>query len=356
MTVSKNRRSRGPAWFTMLVVLAGVVLIGSVVAVAYVASGGEIPIPFSNPPRYFSLKKKDVDKPWTPPVGKTAVPSAAHAIPAYTQVTLQHFYNPKLNQLTCQYVDPSKLKDEGEDTVITDITKITGRVLKHEMASGSVFRERDLLPEGTRPGLVGGIPAGYRGVRVELSKVRGLYGLEVGDSFDLVSTIPVANDAAQDLRKIGGTYGNQLAIQASFSNVSKQATVRVIVQAGLVVEPVKTIEIPVTMASLTQGNKVNSKPVQEVVIAVHPDEVAELMQAMAVDAELAVVPRSGRPDDPKDSKTAELHPRNPFTPGADGQEGPAALKFVETIGGTNRELVPVPSSDAGKETPPNDKK
>src|SRR5262245_40527304 len=95
MTVSRNRRSRGPAWFTMLVVLAGVVLIGSVVAVAYVASGGEIPIPFSNPPRYFSLRKQNPEKPWSPPVGKVSVPKAGRTIPAYSEIGRDDLLNPK---------------------------------------------------------------------------------------------------------------------------------------------------------------------------------------------------------------------------------------------------------------------
>ena len=354
MTVSKNRRSRGPAWFMILVVLAGVVLVGSVVAVAYVASVGEIPIPFSNPPRYFSLGKKEVEKPWTPPVGKVPVPISGRVIPAYTRINRDDLCDLKNQKPTLAWVDPSSL--EGTDAFIGDARELIGRVLEREKAKGYAFRESDFLPKGTRSGVVAGIPPGYRGVRIELSKVRGLYGLQPGDCFDLVSTIAVDKDASNDIRKIGGTYADRLAIESSFSNLSKQATVKVVVQAGIVVSPVQTIEIPVTMASLTQGNKVNSKPVQEVFVAVHPEEVAQLTAAMAVDADLAVVPRSGRPDDPKDSKTPELHPRNPFTGGTGSEDGPSALKFVETIGGTNRELVPVPTSGDSKETPPNDKK
>jgi hypothetical protein len=351
MTVSKNRRSRGPAWLMTLVVIAGVVLVGSVVAVAYVASGGEIPIPFSNPPRYFSLKKKEVEKPWTPPVGKTPVPAAARPIAAYAEVTLQDFYNPTTKQLVCQYVDPAKLEAEKDDPIFVDVTKITGRVLKQSVIPGTVFRESHFYPEGTRPGLVAGVPAGYRGYRIELSRARGLYDLKAGDLFDLVATIPVSNDASQDLRKMGGAYGSQLAIEASFSNVSKQATVRTIVKRGIVVEAMRTIEIPTTMASLTQGNKVNGKPQQEVYIAVHPEEVPLLDEAKAVGAELSVVARSGRPDDPADSVTPDKDPTSPLG----GKEGVGGLTFVETIGGTTRERVPVPTG-ASKESPPDDKK
>jgi hypothetical protein len=336
----------------VLVVLAGVVLVGSVVAVAYVASGGKIPIPFSNPQRFFTLGKETEDKPWTPPVGKVAIPTAARTVAAYAEVTIQDFWSAKQNRLTCAYVDPKSVQEQKDDAVITDLTQITGRVLRYEVPTGHVFRERDFMPVGTRPGLVAGVPPGYRGKRIELSKVRGLYDLKAGDCFDLVSTIPVAGDASQDLRKLGGAYGDQLAIQASFANVSKQATVRVIVQCGLVVSPVQTIEVPVTMASLTQGTKVNSKPLQEVYIAVHPEEIAPLEEALAVGADLAVVTRSGRPEDDKSIKTPERRPHNPFT-GGDGEEG---LTFVEKIGGTNKERVPVPTSSDSKEPVPDDKK
>ena len=352
MTVSKNRRSRGPAWFTFVVVLAGVVVLGSVVAIAYVASGGEIQIPFTNPPRFFSLGKKVEEKPWTPPVGKVAVPVSARPISAYARVSRDDLWDLKVQRPKVVYIDPSAMVD----TTITDARKVIGRVLARDKAPGYAFSESDFLPEGTRPGVVAGIPPGMRAMRIELSKVRGLYGLQPGDRFDLVSTIPVQKDASQDIRKIGGAYADRLAIEASFSNVSKQATVRVVVQSGVVVSPVQTIEVPVTMASLTQGNRVNSKPLQEVVIAVHPEEVPMLTEAMAVDADLTVVPRSGRPDDPKDSLTPELHPRSPFSAGGNSKDGPPAMTFVESIGGTNRELVPVPTTGENKESPPNDKK
>lgn len=350
MTVSKNR-SRGPAWFTFVIVLAGIVLLGSVVAVAYVASGGEIQIPFTNPPRFFSLGKKVEEKPWTPPVGMVPVPVSARPMNAYSRVSRDDLWDLKENRPKVVYIDPSKMVE----STITDGRKIVGRVLAADKKPGYAFSESDFLPEGTRPGVVAGIPPGMRGRRIELSKVRGLYGLQPGDRFDLISTIPVEKDASQDIRKIGGAYANQLAIEASFSNMNKQATVRVVVQNGIVVTPVQTIEVPVTMASLTQGNRVNSKPLQEVVIAVHPEEVGPLEEALAVDADLSVVPRSGRPDDPKDSLTPELHPRNPFAAGGNSKE-PAAMTFVESIGGTNRERVPVPTSPESQESPPNDKK
>src|SRR5437762_4819081 len=73
-----------------------------------------------------------------------------------------------------------------------------------------------------------------------------------------------------------------------------------------------TRQIPVANNSMTQGLIVRTKPVQEVVIAVSPIEVAHLTEALAIGADISCVPRSGRPDDPYDSVTPESNPWSPF--------------------------------------------
>jgi Flp pilus assembly protein CpaB len=351
MTSVKARRSRSPGWFLALVVVAGLLVIGIAVAFVYVASGGVITVPFTDPPRVFSLETKVPEKPWTPPAGKVMVPIAGRAIPAYTKLTRDDTWDPKVQRATTWPVGPEEV---SRDAIITDFDKVWGRVLKREKPKGYVFRETDFLPEGTRPGLVAGIPPGMRGMRVELSKVRGLFDLLPGDRFDLVSTIAVSTDTSQDLRKMGGAYADRLAMEATAAGVTKQATVRVVVQNGVVVEPVQTNEVPVSIASLTQGARTNSKPVQEVLIAVSPAEAVALAEALAIEAELTVVPRSGRPDDPQDSVTPDRLPKSPFGASADtGSQDGASVRFVETIDGTNREIVPVPSSGgAGKPEAP----
>jgi hypothetical protein len=75
-----------------------------------------------------------------------------------------------------------------------------------------------------------------------------------------------------------------------------------------------------------------------------------------VEAKLTSVPRSGRPDDPPNSRTPNLRPFSPFaTPGAspgvgtyDGDDtelapdGDTNFKVVETIMGQKRALTAVP--------------
>lgn len=354
MTSVKARRSRSPGWFLALVVVAGLCLVSIAVAAVYVASGGVLTVPFTDPPRIISLQSKSPDAPWAPPAGTVAVPVLARPVTAFSKIKRDDFFDPKLGRYKAYYMDPAAVKPE----MITDMAKIVGRVLDHDKSPGYVFTENDFLPEGTRQGLVAGIPPGMRGMRVELSKVRGLYNLLQGDRFDVVSTIAVTTDPSQDLRKMGGAFADRLAMEATMSGTTKQAMVRVVVQNGVVVTPWQTVEIPVSTASLTQGTKTNSKPVQEVFIAVHPEEVAALTEAMAVEAELSVVPRSGRPDDPQDSVTPDRFPKSPFNaaPGGQTPDGTSSVRFVETIDGTNREVVPVPSSGGdGKSGAPREK-
>jgi hypothetical protein len=124
-----------------------------------------------------------------------------------------------------------------------------------------------------------------------------------------------------------------------------------------------TRQIPVFSRTLTQGGITRMRPIQEIVIAVDPDEVARLTEAMAVGAQISTVPRSGRPDDPANSITPDLRPVSPFSGGAAvasysapaiGTEpaavptAPAVLQgtgpfsMVETISGSARELKAVP--------------
>jgi Flp pilus assembly protein CpaB len=289
--------------------------------------------------------------------GLVAVPVPARAIAAYARVTRDHFWDPANTRLTVVYLPPAAVTPE----MLTRLTDILGRVLDHDKPAGFVFTETDFLPRGTREGLVAGIPAGKRAIRVEADKVQGLYGLRPGDRFDLVATLPIeAGRGGQAFGNVGGVYGQQLALQAQLSNWQKQATVRVMVQNGVIVEPMITRQIPVFSRSLTQGGITRMRPVQEIVIAVDPDEVAHLTEAMAVGAQISTVPRSGRPDDPPNSITPDLRPESPFTgPGvtpvsspvavtgevpaaAKTLQGPGPFSMVETIAGSARELKAVP--------------
>jgi Flp pilus assembly protein CpaB len=274
--------------------------------------------------------------------GLVAVPTPAGVIPAYTRIRRDHLWDRRNNRLAVIYLPPQAVTKE----MLTNITDVLGRVLDHAKEPGYVFTESDFLPPGTREGIVGGIPAGKRAIRISADKVEGLYGLLSGDRFDIVATIPIsAGRTGGQTFNFGGPYSQEVALQAQLSNWDKQATVRVIVQSAVIVEPMATRGVPTVQTSLTDGAATRTRPVQEVVIAVEPHEVALLTEAMAVDATLTTIPRSGRPDDPVDSTTPDLRPTSPFsTAGGDGLSPEEGDDFavVETIMGQKRALTAVP--------------
>jgi len=289
--------------------------------------------------------------------GLIPVPVSARVIHNYSRVSRDDFWDPQNKRLTVMYLPPANVTKD----MLTQLPEILGRVLNHEKPAGFAFTETDFFPKGTREGIVAGIPPGKRAIRVPAEKVEGFYEMRPGDRFDLIATIPIAGGrgatgAQTPLANVGGIYGPQLALQAQLTNWQRQATVHVMVNNGTVVEPMTTRQVPIYQNTLTQGGVTRMRPVQEIVIAIDPEEVAELTQAMAVDAKISVVPRSGRPGDPVDSVTPGLRPVSPFVGvGADLGGEPAAnddgtlgtrrtapFAMVETINGSKRELTAVP--------------
>jgi len=268
--------------------------------------------------------------------GLVAVPTPAVTIPAYARIRRDHLWDQRNNRLSVVYLPPAAVTKE----MLTSIAAIIGRVLDHDKEAGYVFTESDFLPIGTREGLVAGIPAGKRAIRISGDRVEGLFGLRAGDRFDLMATMPI--NASQGGRSFdfSGPYGQEVALQAQLSNWDKQATVRVIVQSAVIVEPMSARGVTTIQNSLTDGATARTRQVQEAVIAIDPEEVAPLTEAIAVQARLTTIPRSGRPDDPPDSRTPDRLPVSPF--GGQGTDG-SDYTVVETIMGQQRSLTAVPN-------------
>jgi Flp pilus assembly protein CpaB len=284
--------------------------------------------------------------------GQIAIPVSAVGIPAFTKITRDHLWNGKAGVFSVIYLRPDQVTPE----LVRFQSKIIGRVMDHDKAANYAFTEADFLPVGTKPGIVAGIPAGKRAMRVPLDRIPGLVGLAAGDRFDVISALAI-NAGAGGLGA-GGLYGRQLELQAQLTNWQRQATVRVIVQSGQIVQAVTTRLVPVSSSTMTSGLVTRTRPVQEVVIAVDPVEVSRLTEALVVGADLSCVPRSGRPEDDPDSVTPESDPWSPYggtvrrpksgeqREGVSGTAAPgtfgAGFTPVETISGNKREIVAAP--------------
>lgn len=240
--------------------------------------------------------------------GKIGVPATRANIPAYTKINRDH--------LTVIYLDPKKLPE----SVYRENRDVIGRILGRDKRGAYVFTEEDFLPKGARAGIVGGIPPGKRAFTIHADKVQGLHGLNAGDSFDLMGILKM-NQKNSTLQVIGQS--------ASITDSISQPTP--LVKRGTVVVPVRSRSVTYTQSSLTRGTQVRNRPVEESVIAVSPSEVEGLAQAVSMGAEMYVIPISGQIQD----EAPEAEGEAPVSSG---------LKVIETLKGSQRNRVAVPSS------------
>jgi Flp pilus assembly protein CpaB len=326
--MTKNRRRRRRSGFPFLLIVLG--LLGLAAGGGLWATGGSFD--------FLGSVVRAQEEPDGPGPGQVAVPISATTIPAYTRVTRDHLLRTDTLDVAILYLDAERVEELG---ILTRVTEVLGRVTEDQKPAGYAFRESDFLPKGTQPGLVAGIPAGMRGLTIEAEAIRGLATLGPGDRFDVLAAQPLDTTEVAGAVPLSGVFADRARAEASFAGGARRARVDVLVQNGVVVSPLRTRQVPVSSASLTQGLTTRTKPVQELTVAVRPEEVAPLMEAMAVEAELTCAPRSGRPDDASDSLTPALEPELPSWLGGPGGSG--GLSLVDRIDGGERRLVPVPS-------------
>lgn len=333
MAVSPARRSKGFPWLTA-VLLAVVLVAGG--AFVLLALGHTLTIPWFDGPLVLAFGDADDDG---PPPGRVAVPVSGRALPAYRELNRDDIWDTAKQRLAVTYLTPEQVERIG---ALTELRQIIGRVLDHDKPAGYVFTERDFLPKGTRPGLTAGIPAGKRALRVDVSKIDGLVGLNPGDHFDMLSSVPVQLDAAA-AREMGGVFARQIELQAALGALNQQARVRPLVTNGVVVTAMETRSVPLAVNTLTQGLVTRTRPVQEIVVAVDPHEVTPLAEALALELHVLCVPRSGRPGDGDVEEPAppESTPAWPLFGGGAGDD-PGGMNLIETIDGSDRSFTPVP--------------
>ena len=249
------------------------------------------------------------------PPGTRAVPVAGRALPAYRAIELEDLLDPRTGKLTRIYLPEDSILPE----TMTDARQLLGRVLGRDKAPGRVFREPDFLPEGTRPGIVAGIPTGKVALRIPSARVTGSVGLHRGDRFDLVATWP-RNDrgAARPTTVLLGR--------------GARAQVDVVAEGAAVVEPLAERRLP------GAGGRPGGV-VQELVIAVAPGEVPGVTEALELAARIDCVPHSGRPDEPSADEVARSAGRVDR-----GAFGRSRETVVETIVGGQRTLLEVPGA------------
>jgi Flp pilus assembly protein CpaB len=267
----RNRRRRSP--LVTMAVLAFVLLVGGAGTVGTLAAMGQVDLSFLP---FFANEEPAPVEPEAPSFeGMVPVPVSAAEIPAYTKVTREHLINRQKGDFSVVYIAEDQITDE----LMVDLGDIIGRVLDHKKPAGYAFTEKDFLPKGTRAGLTAGIPPDKRAYRLDASRIQGIRGLRVGDHLDIVASVPLERTTE---RRNPSPLDNQPATQPA-----KLADIRVVVNDGVIVAEVEPDE----------DGKAKSRSIEEIAIAVDPEEVPELMKAEALGYPLSAVARSGHADD-----------------------------------------------------------
>lgn len=301
---SANARQSSAGFRALKLALLLLVAVGGTLAL--LVAGGMLDLPFLHlePSR----------------AGMVRVPMSGRLIPAYTKLMREDLWNTETNYWNEQWVPESSVRAGG---AIADRTKVLGRVLDHDKPAGYAFTEDDFLPPGTRPGVVAGVPPGKRSLTVEVGKVQGLHMLRPGDHFDLLAAQKLEDGRlpAGSRRIVSGAGGG--------AGETKQAAVRVLVRDGVVVTPPRTRTENTTSQSLIGGTTTRGKPVEEMVVAIEPGEMAPLAEAMAVGASLTAMAHSGHPED------------RPFIGQLDPVEEPPTV--IEAVIGGKRDVLVFPA-------------
>ncbi|QDU27038.1 hypothetical protein ETAA8_21220 [Anatilimnocola aggregata] len=177
---------------------------------------------------------------------------------------------------------------------LMSVNDIIGRVVGKDKNPGLAFNESSFLPKGTRPGLAGATPPGMQSITLESSKITGLHGLKLGDTIDLIASIPhefLGEFDPTHRQRRGVVYVNK---GKGTDDSSQPFAERTIAQGALIISPVRIRQKPSTTSSLTQGQKVQNIPVEEVVLALMPADLSHVKKAIDKGLNVIAVAQSGR--------------------------------------------------------------
>jgi Flp pilus assembly protein CpaB len=325
-------RQRGRSGKVLLPALFAI-LLGAVGAFVTLVAFGQIKVDAPGLARFFGGEKaqdaaiaSDNGMPtataeqlmYTPPAGYDKdewVPLVVKQIPAYTMINREHLTFAKTLRPWPKWVH----KDQMGDDWITTLNAAKGRVAKYDIPVGTVLTESALMPAGTRPGLMGAIPDGQRGIIVHASDLDGAHSLMQFDHIDVFATFFPSTKDMQRLRNLGHGVQARVTDQMIREAGVQRPDLRVIVENAQVIRPVERRRA---------ANPTADQVIEELTLAASPDDVAALTEALKAGATLYAVVRPGA--DPNAKLTME-------TPKMQG-----GLYGIEQIVGTTRSMVVMP--------------
>jgi len=299
--------------------LLSVVIAGGILGTLWSLDAVKFPALGSTPPPPVVVEHRPVQptEPVGPPPGSVRLILAGRDVPAYSQLSPDALRAPN-GQF--QFIDiPEESLQPGTLRTVADLA---GRVLRADKRRGFLFTEADFFPKGTRPGLTAGIPPGKRAVALPAEKIQGIALLRAFDTFDIVASIPIKETSA------GGKADSRAKTKAKseadettgigestveedveeIPNPIRQANSVVLARHAVVVLPAERLKAMTpdeAPAARRAAGRTPPAPApapvaplnpdeQDMVIALEPEEITALTQAMATGAVLTAALRTGR--------------------------------------------------------------
>ena len=182
---------------------------------------------------------------------------------------------------------------------------IIGRVLRDDKRIGRGFRESSFFPQGTPEGIAGATPPGMKAITLDATKLTGIHGLNSGNRLDLIASMPVGDTPSQT-----APAGLITSKQSSKKNSATEP--QLLARNALLLRPVTIRNETSTAASLTQGKRQVNEPKYEVAIAIMPDDLIQLQNALDKGLKITCVAASMQPET-KEAAQQRMEEKNQLT-------------------------------------------
>ena len=224
--------------------------------------------------------------------GMLPVPKSLVNLNAFDVVQREDVYDRSLGDDSYFWLPKAQVEDHPE--WITRVDQVIGRVMARDKRADFVFQAKDFLPEGSRSGIAGGVPAGKQGFFLDAEKVPGLRFLKSGDRFDLLASQP------DESKEANSEYGLLMGgIKVRGGKPIPLTGVRILVQNAEMIA-LATNRSMTTQGGLeltdtdSRGRSTNNTKDERVCIAIDPAEAVPLTGALGEELEIHMVTRSGQ--------------------------------------------------------------
>lgn len=237
--------------------------------------------------------------------GQIAYPALVRPVKAYEAITREDILIPQTQQLNLIWLK----EGQQNESMLRNLGDIVGRVVARDKSPGYIVTDRDFLAKGTRPGVSAGVPPGKRAVTVAVERVPGLELLRQRDEFDLMAVLPDRTETISNVEQ-AALLGGIKPPDTRAGQLARQTGVKPLVVSGIVVAHTqgKAQSTGGAQSLVVDPGTNRAKPIAVyATIAVDPEEVTPLTEALGLDVKLFCVARSGHPDS-QEEKTPAFSP------------------------------------------------